>query len=327
MTRSLRRVGFTLIELLVVIAIIAILIGLLLPAVQKVREAAARMSCSNNLHQLALAAHNYDSTFGKLPPGMDGQETGELIYLLPFMEQQNQFNIFSFSPSFACYYQNPQNRPPSTGTMTVPRPPAIYGLEANIKNFLCPSAIPPDQYVTVLLAVNYAVPGPDYNASSSGPAHLFSSCPGCKVVGRTNYLGNGGYYSPSQYPQYQGIFFYKSTNAMARIPDGTSNTFLFMEYLGGVINWGGSGGISDGWAGGGIGAGFNYTGFGTPMTFQQAINPSNSGWAFFGSAHTGNILNCGFADGSVRQLSMSIDFNSWVFLSGYADGVVVTFPN
>jgi prepilin-type N-terminal cleavage/methylation domain-containing protein/prepilin-type processing-associated H-X9-DG protein len=340
------RRGFTLIELLVVIAIIAILIGLLLPAVQKVREAAARIACQNNLHQIALAAHNYDSAYGRLPPGIDTQMVGPLVYLLPYLEQDAVYSNFSFRPSlYVLFYQDPNNRPPSTGTDVIPpapTPTGRYGTQGEFKVFQCPAA--PDgasevtKYMYNQIHSPPAVPNVDCNPGSScnpkANGAVGSSAPGRLVLGHTNYLGVGGDFRA---PQWQALFHYNSKNSIGRVPDGTSNTIFFGEAWGGYVDWAGGGGIPSGWTGWSWAGGFQWMSFGScpnPVNANCCPNPDNpncpSGSQYrglgppeFGSLHPGNRFNIAFADGSVHYLATDMDFPLFRALVGFADGQLV----
>src|SRR5437667_4384454 len=121
------RLAFTLIELLVVIAIIAVLIGLLLPAVQKIREAANRLKCQNNLKQIGLGLHNYHDANGAFPPaGVALTQLGWHVYLLPFIEQDNLYKKFDLTTPGSNYLLSPGRR--ELGQQRV----AVY---------LCPSAL------------------------------------------------------------------------------------------------------------------------------------------------------------------------------------------
>lgn len=323
----MKRRGFTLIELLVVIAIIAVLVGLLVPAVQKVREAANRMSCTNNLKQFGLAAHNYESTIGNLPAGSDANGIGGTVQLLPYMEQDNQFKLWAdpvIVPGTTIYtkmwYTVPAYRPPSTATDTIPRPPVRYASEGNFKTFLCPSAPNPDSYVTAFMGVFYGTLGTEAPQGANG-GHTGSSAPGRLVLGRTNYVGSAGYFTPVANPTYKGYFYHKSKEKVAATPDGTSNTIMFGEIAGGYNAWNGSGGIPSGTTGYAWTCGYNYSGFGSPIAVS-ASDQTNSRWALFSSQHS-NVVNFTWGDGSVRALRAGMDFSTWVYLTGTGDGIVV----
>lgn len=349
------RSGFTLIELLVVIAIIAVLIGLLLPAVQKVREAAARMQCSNNLKQIALAAHNYDNANGVLPAGIGVQGEGPLPRLLPYIEQNNQYNLWSWRPApegdgtsgpniFFAWFRDPLNRPTTTNTTPIPRPPAIYGSEGQIKTFTCPSAPAVDFTASCIQSIDGGgVAGTDFN-SAMGPSgnYWFSTLPGSQIMGRTHYLGSAGDWRlrpdrnstvtppPNTLDAHGMMSYFKKRVSVGRIPDGTSNTIMFAETAGG-LNSVGDPNFDGKWWNVSWGGGVWWSAYGicpnssSPPGQNCNNTPGGLGLSVFvaGSTHAGGIVQMAFGDGSVHGISAkAIDSLSLSYLVGIQDGVV-----
>jgi prepilin-type N-terminal cleavage/methylation domain-containing protein/prepilin-type processing-associated H-X9-DG protein len=267
MARNQRRQhAFTLIELLVVIAIIAILIGLLLPAVQKIREAANRLKCTNNLKQLGLAAHNYESTYGGLPfnaitknnsqppyiPYAQGTVQAQgamagtqgrcsvLVQLLPFVEQNNVMPLYWFT--------NDWSDPHNANALTI-----------KFKLYQCPSSTSGDALVTPY-ATTYISPGNDAFAPPNAPGSKTNILGGkvyptgsntstgwtsdyaalCQVKTSKDASGAeiayanplvAAAYPPGTTPS-KGAMRQNDINPFAAITDGTSNTTLFSEAAG-----------------------------------------------------------------------------------------------
>jgi prepilin-type N-terminal cleavage/methylation domain-containing protein len=194
------RAGFTLVELLVVIAIIGILVGLLLPAVQAAREAARRMSCSNNLRQIALATLNYESAFKRFPGLLGSSTYSAQARILPHMEQTNLHNMIDYSrplllgPAFAARFD-----------------PALAGIiSQRIPTFLCPSDAEDPMFPTTL--------ADGTQGQTAGLNYMFS-------------IGSGRETFYDDRFETDGMFWTGGFAKLAKCVDGTSNTVFIAETI------------------------------------------------------------------------------------------------
>jgi len=336
---KLRQKAFTLIELLVVIAIIAILIGLLLPAVQKVREAAAKSQCQNHLKQLGLAVHGYHDTSGFLPPvritGNDGWATW-LVLILPYIEQDGVYRLWDTKLKYASQTQAAR--------------------QAQIKTFLCPARRSPGELSTVEGFNHLTATVPPWTTTSAQyrfsapnmPAGSLTDYAGCVGDFRgTNNVLTGAWFNntsngaliigdvattPAQGAATNNtpIPTFQSSVKLTSITDGTSNTFMIGEKH---VPQGALGRALAGDGPAFSGAWTSFSGRIAVIEYPLAevptdFTPSTSGDGFyarkFGSWHS-VVCQFAFADCSVRALRTTLDTTTLRALSGRADNTVI--PN
>jgi len=306
------RFGFTLIELLVVIAIIAILIALLVPAVQKVREAAMRTQCQNNMKQIALASANYEGVTKSIPPGFLGgvtagvptnsgygdfnyQWSGPLPVLLPYCEQNAVYNMmfdptkggalpqdfFSLTTKYAAWW--------NYGS-------AWTAAQSQIPTFVCPADDPRSNLPQAGTFVTFDV--------VNGVGWYFG---GVSYLGYTNYVGVQGYWGDYPgYGTYIGLMTNRSKHSLAQITarDGTANTFMWGEAIGDSNGPGGRT-FAISWMQGGF----------MPIAWGM---PEPCTWYTFGSRHTG-VNMFALADGSVRGVQKAPMFTPLLWACGWQD--------
>lgn len=304
-----RRRAFTLIELLTVIGIIGLLVALLLPAVQSARESSRRVSCANNLRQLAIAALNFESAKKVFPPGYLGpsnltstppisdQFAGLLVYLLPYTENTSVAMNLDV-PLSVTTRANPWVVYPKTWATA----------QQSISTFLCPSNDNSMPTVGTVVAVHaYCVPAlqmVDFNAEYLSDAQTGGA------LGQANYFGCGGQFGLGRMPginPYQGIFYSRSQTRINNVTDGTSKTLLLGEGVGDSI-----GTVED----------YSYSWMGASIMIVD-LGLGSEKYYMFSSRHPEVVQFC-FADGSLQIISTAISTSVLWALSGMADNIVVT---
>ena len=317
------RRGFTLIELLVVIAIIAILIGLLLPAVQKVREAAARMRCQNNLKQVAIGMHNYHDANGMFMPGdaATGNYGTWQTYILPYIEQGNLFN----------QYVNLGNTQASPNQFSYSQSTNAIVVSARISTLTCSSDTPNAPRTTTYNGTTYNMTNHNYVANFGNTTRVRTAE---FPAGSGNFFGG----APFKYENWTPTTTSRNTGStILSMTDGSSNTLMASEViqgrnadLRGFTWWGPGAGFNTVWTPNSTNVDqLQFAGDCTnePAALLPCTAPSTPNVVVMvaRSRHTGGV-NAALGDGSVRFFTNSIDLNTWRWLGTSQGGEVVSVP-